>query len=361
MPPTAEIQAGLVSVMLPVHNAEAYVGAAIESLLAQTYTQWELVVVDDGSTDQTAAVLARFEDARIFAHAQANLGEAAARNRALQCMRGEWIAFLDGDDQFLPDHLQAAVGLLRTSPARGGVYTDGFYIDEGGRRGERLSSRRRGPFEGDLFDPLVRASDVFGPPICTVLRRQPVLDNHLGFDTRIVIGPDWDFLTRFAEVAEFGYIPQTTCLYRVHPHSISAQTNDQRRRMSLAQCRMNAIQLPGFQRCTLETRAYAFYDLLVNLLPGDSRRQTEVTVWRQFLELPHAEQARLFRLMAGQSLRFRRYDGQALSWLRRAVELAPQDLRNRFLFGLCRVSPRLGQWLVRLRASAGHAAPTARV
>jgi len=357
MPPAVEIRRGLVSVMMPVHNVEDYVGAAVESLLAQTYTNWELVVVDDGSTDGTTEVLARFKDPRIGVYRQASLGESAGRNRALQAMRGEWIAFLDGDDQFLPEHLAAAVDRLQHSPSIGGVYSDGFYMDKDGRRGDRLSSRRRGPFEGDLFDPLVRASDVFGPPICTVLRRQVVLDQRLTFDSRIVIGPDWDFLTGFAEVAQFGYLPQSTCLYRVHGESITARTASPRRRSSLAQCRQNAIQRPGFRRCSLETRTYAFYDLLLNLLPEDNRRRAEVTGWPQFLELPAAERGRLLRLMAAQDLLAGRYDGQTLDWLRRAVELAPGETRNRLLFRLCQVSPRLGQWVLRLRANGGHSAP----
>ncbi len=360
MRPESEVRPGLVSVMMPVHNVETYVGPAIESLLGQTYSDWELVVVDDGSTDRTSAALSVFKDPRVHNHRQDNLGEAAARNHALQRMRGEWIAFLDGDDLFLPEHLELAIRRLRSSPAVDAVYTDGFTIDEDGRRGGRLSARRRGPFEGDLLDPLVRASDVIGPPICAVLRRELVLERQLTFDTRIVIGPDWDFLTAFAEAAIFGYIAEATCSYRLHPKSISAQTGTPLRDTSLAQCRLNAIQRPGFRRCSLETRSYAFYDLLVNLLANETRRQLDVTGMPQFIELPRTEQARLLRLMAGQSLRAGQPGSQTLAWLGRAVELAPHDRRSRLLLRLYQIHPRLGQWILRLRAGAGRSAPSAR-
>ena len=139
---------GLVSIMMPAYNAGAYITEAIESMVAQTYPHWELLVVNDGSTDATHDIAARFSDPRIRLIDKTNGGESSARNVALKHSRGEFLAFLDADDAYLPEHLALTVGFLSAHPNRDAVYTDGFHMDEEGRRLASLQSRRRGPFEG---------------------------------------------------------------------------------------------------------------------------------------------------------------------------------------------------------------------
>lgn len=102
----------LVSVIIPTYNRSAYLRQAIASVLAQTYPDFEIVVVDDGSMDDTAAVVAEFADTRIRYERQANAGRSAARNRGLALARGEYIAFLDDDDLYLPDKLAVQVAFL---------------------------------------------------------------------------------------------------------------------------------------------------------------------------------------------------------------------------------------------------------
>jgi glycosyltransferase involved in cell wall biosynthesis len=205
MPTENNLQPGLVSIMTPAYNAAEFIQSAIESVLAQTYPQWELIVVNDGSSDDTAQILKGFSDSRIRVIEQANAGEAAARNRALDVSRGEFLAFLDADDQFLPEFLALALAFLSGHPQCDAVYSDGYYIDRQDAVIGRLSDQRRGPFEGDLLEALIRASDVFGPPICTLLKRQVWLDHPLRFDPQIVIGPDWDFFTRMAQYQHYSY------------------------------------------------------------------------------------------------------------------------------------------------------------
>jgi glycosyltransferase involved in cell wall biosynthesis len=342
----------LVSVMMPAYNAEHFIGQAIESVVAQTYPHWELIIVNDGSSDRTGEVALRYADPRICVLHKPNGGEASARNLALSQMMGTLVAFLDADDEFLPDHLEAAVNYLEIYPNRGGVYTDGYYVDGADQRLGRLSQHRRGPFEGDIFEQVVRASDVFGPPICTVLRRDKIAAHQLAFDTSIRIGPDWDFLTRYAEVAEFGFLTQATCLYRVHQTNVTVTTQPGRRKLSIARCREKAIKLTRFRQCSVETRAYAFYDLLVNLLTGFPERQTAISEWPEFKELPAREQARLLRLMASQAILHgdSQLDaGEIRSWLQRAQKLNPADLRGWLLSNLYQLSPPLCQRLLRTR------------
>ena len=161
---------GLVSIMMPAYNAATYIALAIDSVLAQEYTSWELLVVDDGSTDQTGEIVSSFRNDRIRLIRQDNAGEASARNTALENMQGEYLAFLDADDLFTPEHLVTTVAYLKAHPECDAVYTDGYHINPSGELLPRLSTRRRGPFKGDLFEQLVRASDVFGPPICVLVR-----------------------------------------------------------------------------------------------------------------------------------------------------------------------------------------------
>ncbi len=351
----------IVSIMMPAYNAERTIEQAIDSALAQTMPDWELIVVDDGSTDGTASRAAsRAErDARIKLVRQANGGESAARNTALQQMQGELVAFLDADDLYLPEHLALTVGYLQTHPQRDGVYTDGFHCDEQGRRLQTLSSRRRGPFEGWLFPELVAASDVFGPPLCLVLRRRLIDQHSLAFDPAIVIGPDWDFTTRYAHDAQFGYIDRPTGCYRVHQNNITHRVDLDRRALYMAHCREKAIKLPKFAACPLETRRATFYELLVNLLPGHAQRQAEIVAWPQFTALPIAMQAELLRLMASKAIVCGLRHDQIELWLRQADRLDPSSRQAARLIRLYRASPRLCQLAVRLRKT-GQVDPTRR-
>ncbi len=187
------MEPGLVSVMMPAYNAERYIRPAMESLLAQTYSRWELIVVNDGSKDATAAIARSFDDPRIRVIDQPNGGEASARNTALRTMRGEFVAFLDADDAYLPEHLETAAGFLVWNKDFDAAYTDGLHCDENGVRLQSLSSRRLSPQDGNIFDQVVRASCMLGPPVCLVLRREPILQRELWFDFAITIGPDWIF------------------------------------------------------------------------------------------------------------------------------------------------------------------------
>lgn len=357
------MQPGLVSVMMPAYNAAGYVAEAVRSVLAQTYQDWELLVVNDGSTDDTAAVVAGFTDSRIRLLNKANGGESSARNVALDHSRGEFIAYLDADDAYLPQHLAVTVEFLRANPRHGAVYTDGFHIDESGRRLASLQSRRRGPFEGRIFEEVVRASDVFGPPMCVVLRHEIVVRGGLRYDERIVIGPDWDFFVRVADLASFGYIQEATGLYRVHRSNITAQVGRTRRADYLALCRENAIRMASFGECSPETRRAVFYDLLVTLLRGQPERRHAMAASPQFAALPLTDQGRLLRLMSTEAILRDDDLSHVGEWLRRARASDPSDARTTVLKIAYGVSPGLCRALVRslapFRAGAPETAPFA--
>ena len=341
-----------VSIMMPAYNAERFIAQAIDSVLAQSFQNWELLIVNDGSTDRTPEIIAGYHDPRIKTIHQVNGGEASARNTALENLQGEYLAFLDADDLYLPEHLEVMVTYLQAHPDYDGVYSDGYYIDETGERLKPLSSRRRGPFEGDIFEEMVRASDVFGAPVCVVLRSAVISKYSLNFDADIVIGPDWDFFVRYAEVARFGYLLEPTCLYRIHQTNISIRTGNQKRLLSLARCREKAIRLRRFSECTLQTRVFVFYDLLINLLPSFPDRQAEITQWLEFKNLPTNEQARLFRLMASEAL-FKGEEHPRIGvWLRQSSLLNPADLTGAILNTTYRINPQLCRSLIKIKSSS---------
>lgn len=343
------LQPGLVSIMMPAYNAERYLGEAIESVLAQTYPDWELIIVNDGSSDRTPEIALNYTDPRIRIIHQSNGGESIARNTALRHMRGEFVAFLDSDDAFLTRHLELGVAYLNDHPDYDGVYSDGYHWDSDGNRMQPLSSNRRGPFEGFIFGEVVRASDVFGPPLCAILRRSLITRFHLEYDPEIVIGPDWDFFIQYAELGRFGFIRDFTCLYRVHQSNITLRTKVDLRRRSLARCREKAIKLDGFAQLDEEIRIAVFYDLLINQLIGNPRRQDEIIHWTEFQDLAPFEQARLLRLMASKSILKGEAGELPFGWLQQSLELNPGNRRGVILSSLYRLHPKICQYFLVLR------------
>jgi len=341
---------GLVSVMMPAYNGERFIGEAIESLRAQTYREWELIVVNDGSTDGTARIARAFGDGRITVIDQPNGGESVARNTALMHMRGEFVAFLDADDLYLPGHLETAVTVLGKDEQWDATYSDGFYCDESGRLIQTLSSRRIPPADGDIFEHVVRSSAMLGPPVCVVMRRAVIRDHDFQFDTGITIGPDWDFFVRFAEIGRFKYLPEPTCIYRLHGGNISTAVGAGKRLRDLARCRSKAIQLPRFGACSTAVRVSVFYDLVGNLLLGRRAEQNKAVGTEMFAQLPAKERSRLLRLMASKTILHNEDHRYVADWLSQSKRITAWDPRT-FVVGVAyHLSPVLCRLLLAIRA-----------
>lgn len=342
----------LISIMMPAYNASQFIHSAILSVISQTYPNWELIIVNDGSTDDTAEIIKEFSDSRIKIFHQQNQGEASARNTALQLMEGEWIAFLDADDQFLPDFLEKMLAFLLSNQRFNAAYCDGWYVDTEGHRIEALSVHRRGPFEGNLCETLVRASDVFGPPTCTMVKRAVISSHRLTFDTNIVIGPDWDFFTHLAQFTEWGYLDFKGVNYRVHQTNITTRTGIQKRRESLALCRERAISLSDFENFSLATRNYVYYDLFVNLIFDQPDRVQKHLESQSFHSLPRASKARLIRLLAAKSMANFSHTGKISGWLKLSFAWNPFDRKTWLLMVANWISPNLAQKFLKKREQA---------
>lgn len=208
----------LISVVVPAYNRATTIGAALQSIQAQTYQSWEAIVVDDGSVDSTPEVVAQLarEDARLrLIRHERNLGAQAARNKGIHAARGEWIAFLDSDDQFLPTSLEVRMELARKEKVSV-VHSDCriIHID-----GSIDSYARVRPLSGQIYRRVLTGDSPLFPAllVCKAsLRRINYLDE------RIVAFQEWDTAIRLAKHYVFGYEPTSTFINdRRNIHRIS--------------------------------------------------------------------------------------------------------------------------------------------
>lgn len=323
-----------VSVITPVYNGELYIESAIVSLLAQTFQDWELIVVDDGSTDSTPIILERFIDKRIKIFRQENSGEAHARNVGLENAAGEYIAFLDADDLYLPNALQDFTSFLDLHLEFGVVYSDGIICDSNEVPLIRLDEIRSSTDSGNLLDLIVISSSVVTVPICTMSRASIIREHSICFDRKLTIGPDWDFWIQMAVHVGFGHLPKATCKYRVHQVNITKTTKSDKRKKDRIYSRMKIMNSNWFQDLSLRTREIFLLDFLVNLASGNSDAQRSILQSKQFDAMPAGSRAYLWRLLGIDVLQVNRDRELAQLYFRQAIHLHTHDYKARFLLGM---------------------------
>lgn len=205
---------------MPAFNAEAVIGDAISSVITQTYTHWELLITDDGSTDFTAAVVRSFKDPRIQLIQQPNQGVSAARNRGLDAARGEFITFLDADDALPSKSLEARVQRLRHDPEIAVV--DGVFIVCGPELSTELKHRPPGP-RGPLLPRLLRLDELVFRNGCFLFRKH--LLGKLRFQPGMTHAEDLLFFIQLAAVHQPIYAPVAEATYRYRTGTGSAMAN----------------------------------------------------------------------------------------------------------------------------------------
>ncbi|HSB70234.1 MAG TPA: glycosyltransferase [Candidatus Methylomirabilis sp.] len=202
----------MVSVVIPTHNYAGFVREAIDSVLAQTYRDVEVVVVDDGSTDDTAAVLDAY-GARIRRIHQEQRGLPAARNAGIRASRGRLVGFLDSDDLWCAEKLGHQVPVLESTPSAGMVYCDTELFEDAagtslGRHGATVPH-----VSGQVLPALVLGNFILSP---TPLVRREVLERVGLFDERLKSSEDWDLWLRIACGHEIAYVDRVLTRYRFH-------------------------------------------------------------------------------------------------------------------------------------------------
>ena len=206
-----------VSIIVPAYNSAATLGETLHSVAAQTISDWEVVIVNDGSTDGTAAIAGEFarRDERIRILTQANGGESAARNAGIAAARHEWLLFLDADDWIAPAYLERLSAALSADPSLDAIHCGWARV---ACDGTQVIEQYRPP-NGDLFPTLARRA-AFAVHACIV--RKSLVDSVGRFDTTLGKSPDWDLWQRIARAgAKFGSVPEVLAYYRMTPHSAS--------------------------------------------------------------------------------------------------------------------------------------------
>jgi len=202
-----------VSVVIPSYNCARYLAPTVDSVLAQTYRPWEIIVVDDGSTDRSMQVLKPYGRAIKYLY-QENRGEPAARNLGIRSATGEFVACLDADDLWLPDKLELQMGYFAEHPNCALVYTDTSTFDDSGVLDESLRVRFNQTFaSGNLFCQLFRET-IFGSG--SVVFRKSCVERVGHFDEEFLIGSDYEMWLRIARHFEMGYIDKPLLMYRQH-------------------------------------------------------------------------------------------------------------------------------------------------
>uniref|UniRef100_A0A7C3ZB38 Glycosyltransferase family 2 protein n=1 Tax=Desulfobacca acetoxidans TaxID=60893 RepID=A0A7C3ZB38_9BACT len=237
-----------VSVIIPTYNRAAWVVEAVTSVLAQTYQDFELVVVDDGSTDTTPAALARFDGRIKVLRRETRRGVSAARNLGAAAAAGEWLAFLDSDDLWLPEKLARQVEYLRHHPDLLICQTGETWIRNGVRVNPPLACRKAA---GDLFLPSLRRCLV--SPSAVMLTRRLFHDLG-GFDETLPAAEDYDLWLRITWRHKVGLEPEPLVIKRGgHADQLSRQWGLDRWRILALQKLLREPELPPPYRLAAES------------------------------------------------------------------------------------------------------------
>jgi glycosyltransferase involved in cell wall biosynthesis len=242
-----------VDVIIPAFNAAKYLPAALESVFSQTFDDWQILLVDDGSTDNTADVVAPFLDrfgSKIRFIRQSNRGLPAARNTAIRASTAEFLALLDADDLWLPCRLSESLKALAERPQAGLAYGLITYIDSEGRLGGTFEGNRRNA-QGRIA-PYIYMRQV-ELPCPTITFRRRCIDVVGIFDEAMRATEDRDLWLRIALRYEVAFVPKVLAYYRVSPNSMSADSQ----RMLKAQLRFIRKHY-GSEGCGLRSRQIAW-------------------------------------------------------------------------------------------------------
>jgi len=218
---TASLHSPRVSVIMSVYNGDQYLREAIVSILAQTFADFEFIIIDDGSTDRSVEIVESFDDPRIRPILNSgNLGLATSLNKGLELARGDYIARMDCDDISLPARLERQVAFLDGHP---GIGLCGTWLRYSGVNAGKVV---RYPSEPEL----IRAGFLFNPVVAhpTVMYRRKLFDRHgLRYDPACQRSQDYELWARALANVAFSNLPEVLFLYRLHPAQVSSAFNAQ--------------------------------------------------------------------------------------------------------------------------------------
>jgi GT2 family glycosyltransferase len=207
----------LISVIIPVFNGEKTLKRTVESILNQTFSDFELIVINDGSQDKTLEILATFQDPRLRVFSYPNGGLSMARNRGIAHASGAYLSFIDADDLWTPDKLEAQLAALQADPQAAVAYSWTDWIDEADqflRPGVHVTAN------GDIYEQLL-LRDFIGSGSNILVKTEALADVG-GFDASVSPVEDWDMWLRLAARYQYVAVSAPQILYRITQGSMSS-------------------------------------------------------------------------------------------------------------------------------------------
>jgi glycosyltransferase involved in cell wall biosynthesis len=209
------------SVIIPTYNNARYIKRAIDSLLEQSIKDFEIIVVDDGSTDDTKDIVSAYGNSIKYIY-QENKGLAGARNTGIDVSKGEFIGFLDADDWFAKKNLETKISFLDKNPDAVWVYSDWQFVDHRGNHLDRGSTRFKFAnkrLSGYVFEELLYNRNFISP--CAAVIKKSILDEVGCFDSEVICQEDWDLWLRLSLKYPCYYIDETLVFVFDRPNSLS--------------------------------------------------------------------------------------------------------------------------------------------
>ncbi|MEH2258709.1 glycosyltransferase family 2 protein [Nostoc sp.] len=207
-----------ISVIIPAYNAERTILETIKSVLQQTFSDFELIIINDGSTDQTLELVKTIEDSRLKIFSYSNAGLSIARNRGIYHATGEFIAFLDADDLWTSDKLELQLAALQKHPEAGLAYSWTLNMSE---TAEIFHPGHNVVYEGNVYDKLLLSNFISNGS--NPLIRKQAIESAGEFDPTLSSVEDWDYWFRVAEDWDFAVVPKPQILYRHSSKSMSTK------------------------------------------------------------------------------------------------------------------------------------------
>lgn len=212
----------LVSVIMNCRNGEKFLAGAIDSVYGQAYTAWEIVLLDNASTDRTYEIAHSYDEKVRYFHNETMVTLGQARNQALRHARGKLIAFLDSDDTWLPSKLEKQVPLFEDAPSVGIVFSDTYLrFQNDGRTTTWFRRNRFVPPRGRIFVSLMRHYSI--PMLTAVIRSEALHSMPQWFDDRFQVCDDFDFFMRLAYDWDCDYVDEPLAMNLIHDDSAMAK------------------------------------------------------------------------------------------------------------------------------------------
>lgn len=256
----------LVSVIVPTYNRASLIGPAIESVINQTYTHWELIIVDDGSSDNTAEVVAGYQkgESRIVYYSQENAGSGAARNTGIRLAKGDYITFLDSDDVFLENKILRQLELIRQDSNVKVVVCQMREMKEGKLNAIRIPLKQKDLMHGLLSG----APGAYSQTPLLFIDAKFLKEKEIYFDVRLPTMDDVDFLVSIAKYSNYDIVNEILFESRLHGgNHINSENNILAARLILLN-KYSAFydSHPGVKKkwIKLSVKKYLYFDLIKN-------------------------------------------------------------------------------------------------